>query len=232
MQLNTDGEGFQRVERRGGRLLDGDVEPRDAGQRLPELFPQGGHAAAESGKHVLFAIDLHLLTGEHVAVRAIHRLQRDDVARAERSNRPGQHRLDVLPLTDLTRRRARRAAPRGERPMNRSDSCTRSSETTLRNGDCRSCTVSACLNASSNTGSPVLFVMSAIRISSSVVSAGRSRRPEIPDRDQRGGRHHGRNRTRQPATREAVAGLAACTGCVSVARRRRRSSARISEAVW
>jgi DnaJ-class molecular chaperone len=47
------------------------------------------------------------------------------------------------------------------RPINRSVPCSRCSGSTLKYGDCRSCTSSASFSVSSNTCSPVLLVKSA-----------------------------------------------------------------------
>ena len=143
----------------------------DGGQRLAQPGPDLNRNPAERIQDLFLPSRLRLLLAQNVSGAAVPGAQPQDILASEACNRAFQNRGAAGSLADLLR--DLRSEPRLGRPVHQTQ-CLLDllSETSLRNGDCSSCTASPWRSVSSNTGSPVLFSKSARTIVSFAVSFG------------------------------------------------------------
>ena len=96
--------GLERLQRRRGGLLDRGGELLDGGERLAQLLAEASPRPRRAGPGPSPGSPPRpARAAMRLAAGRVHRLQVDDVVAAEARDRPGQQRLDALPLGDLAR---------------------------------------------------------------------------------------------------------------------------------
>ena len=93
--------GLQRLERRRRRLFDLRVVALDRRERLAELLAERRHRGAHRRQHGFLRRRLRLLLGEHLAVDAVLRVERQHVRRAEHGDGAAEQRLGAGALADF-----------------------------------------------------------------------------------------------------------------------------------
>ena len=160
----------QRFERCGRRPRQGHFLRRDAVERFTQVAPHPRRELVERRQHRVFAASLGRFGLDRHARLRVNHLCRERVGIADPGDAARENRFDVLAQRNLGRQRVVERV--GEAFfMSRSVSCTRLGGKTLTYWDCAIATSSATRNDRSNTGSPVKFLKSVIRIQSRSLNA-------------------------------------------------------------